>query len=982
MAQSGYTPIQLYYSTVSGNTPVAVDLTNGELALNTADGILYYKDSTGVVEVLASGSSVAVSAATVATTANLAALSGLLTIDGVTVTASQRVLVKNQTLSQNNGVYVAAVGAWTRAIDSNSSTEIAGRIISIRSGSTNGGQQWATTFKSTDTLGTTAMSWFQVALQNTSVAFSALNVTGNTTLGDASADTVVVNGTVASNLIFTDNTYDIGASGATRPRTGYFGTSVFAPLVDATNLEVTNIKALDSTASISIASSTGIATFSKATIVETTDNTNAALRITQLGTGNAFLVEDSANPDTTPFVINATGAVVIGATTALALTISGTPQLSQGGITTAPATNAFSRWDASATGFDMQFGKSRSGTVGTYGIVSSGDSAGQLQFFGDDGTAFVSLATIAAFVDGTPGVGDMPGRLVFSTTADGASTVTERVRITSTGAVAFNGASNYGTSGQVLTSSGNSAPTWATPTVGTVTSVAALTLGTTGTDLSSTVANGTTTPVITLNVPTASASNRGALSAADWTTFNNKGSGTVTSVTGTSPVASSGGTTPAISLAAGYGDTQNPYASKTANYVLAAPDGSAGLPTFRAIVAADIPTLNQNTTGTASNITASSNSTLTTLGSLSLPYSQLSGVVPTWNQNTTGSAASLTTARTIAITGDLAYTSGSFDGSANVTGAGTLATVNTNVGSFTNASITVNGKGLITAASSGTSLVTSVTATSPVASSGGTTPDISLSAGYGDTLNPYASKTAKFFLAAPNASAGVPVFRAIVASDIPTLDQNTTGSAGSLSATLVATSGGTGQSSYAVGDLLYASTTTALSKLADVATGDALISGGVGVAPSYGKIGLTTHVSGTLAVGNGGTGATSLALATIATYAGTETLTNKRIDPRVVSAASATTLTPDVSAGDIYAYTALAANLTINAPTGTPLDGDKLIFRLLDNGTARTLTWNATYTVIGTILPTSTTASKMVYVGCIYNAANTRWDVIAVTTQA
>jgi len=85
---------------------------------------------------------------------------------------------------------------------------------------------------------------------------------------------------------------------------------------------------------------------------------------------------------------------------------------------------------------------------------------------------------------------------------------------------------------------------------GTVTSVAALTLGTTGTDLTSTVANGTTTPVITLNVPTASATNRGALSSTDWTTFNNKGSGTVTSVTGTSPVVSSGGTTPAISMPA------------------------------------------------------------------------------------------------------------------------------------------------------------------------------------------------------------------------------------------------------------------------------------------------------------------------------------------------------------------------------------------------------------------------------------------------
>jgi hypothetical protein len=86
-------------------------------------------------------------------------------------------------------------------------------------------------------------------------------------------------------------------------------------------------------------------------------------------------------------------------------------------------------------------------------------------------------------------------------------------------------------------------------------------------------------------------------------TSNDQYVGTVTSVTGTSPVASSGGTTPAISLASGYGDTQNPYASKTANYVLAAPNGSSGAPTFRAIVAADIPTLNQNTTGTASNVT-------------------------------------------------------------------------------------------------------------------------------------------------------------------------------------------------------------------------------------------------------------------------------------------------------------------------------------------------------------------------------------------
>ena len=72
-----------------------------------------------------------------------------------------------------------------------------------------------------------------------------------------------------------------------------------------------------------------------------------------------------------------------------------------------------------------------------------------------------------------------------------------------------------------------------------------------------------------------------------------------------------------------------------------------------------------------------------------------------------------------------------------------------------------------------------------------------------------------------------------------------------------ATAGGTGQTSYAVGDLIYANTTTTLAKLPDVATGNALISGGVGVAPSWGKIGLTTHVSGTLPTANGGTNLTS-----------------------------------------------------------------------------------------------------------------------------
>jgi hypothetical protein len=107
--------------------------------------------------------------------------------------------------------------------------------------------------------------------------------------------------------------------------------------------------------------------------------------------------------------------------------------------------------------------------------------------------------------------------------------------------------------------------------------------------------------------------------------------------------------------------------------------------------------------------------------------------------------------------------------------------------SLTNSSITINGSAISLGGSTSVGTVTGVTATSPVASSGGTAPAISLSSGYGDTQNPYASKTAKFVLAAPNAANGAPTFRALVASDIPTLNQDTTGNAGTVTNGVVTT---------------------------------------------------------------------------------------------------------------------------------------------------------------------------------------------------
>lgn len=102
---------------------------------------------------------------------------------------------------------------------------------------------------------------------------------------------------------------------------------------------------------------------------------------------------------------------------------------------------------------------------------------------------------------------------------------------------------------------------------------------------------------------------------------------------------------------------------------------------------------------------------------------------------------------------------------------------------------------------------------------------------------------------------------------------------------------------------------------------------------------------------------------------------------RVTSITSSSSPTPDVDTTDQLNITALAANATFGAPTGTARDGKKLLIRIKDNGTARTLGWNAIYRAIGLVLPTTTTISKTLYVGMVYNAADTKYDVIAVTEE-
>lgn len=171
----------------------------------------------------------------------------------------------------------------------------------------------------------------------------------------------------------------------------------------------------------------------------------------------------------------------------------------------------------------------------------------------------------------------------------------------------------------------------------------------------------------------------------------------------------------------------------------------------------------------------------------------------------------------------------------------------------------------------------------------------------------------------------------------------------------------------------------------NTATGSLVVVGGLGVSGNvYTSNIILSSTSSGITFGDA-----TIQTSAGATYSGTGTLTNKRIDPRVSTTTSGSSLTPDISAYDSYNYTALATGLTINIPTGTPVDGNRLTIRILDNGTSQTLTWNTAatgYTAIGVTLPTATTVNKTTYVGCVYNSYGSsgtgRWDVIAVTTQA
>jgi hypothetical protein len=178
------------------------------------------------------------------------------------------------------------------------------------------------------------------------------------------------------------------------------------------------------------------------------------------------------------------------------------------------------------------------------------------------------------------------------------------------------------------------------------------------------------------------------------------------------------------------------------------------------------------------------------------------------------------------------------------------------------------------------------------------------------------------------------------------------------------------------GGIPYFSSGTTWASSGVLAASALVIGGGAGVAPSTTTTG--TGVLTALGVAANGSGG-------FVTDTGTVTLTNKRITSRSLSLTSTSgAITPNSDLYDQVNYS-LTGSSSFSNPSGTPTNGQKLTIRLYAASTQTISSWASStngYRIVGTTLPTSVPAGKTIYVGCIWNSTDSRWDVIAVATQA
>ncbi len=186
----------------------------------------------GYVDSVAQGLDVKASVV-VATTANIT-LSGVQTIDGISVVAGDRVLVKNQTTQSQNGIYVASASAWSRSSDADTWQELVSAFTFVEQGTTQADTGWVCTVNAGGTLGSTAVTWAQFSGAGTYSAGDGLSLTGTTfaVVGTTNRISVSASGVdiastyVGQSSITTLGTIGTGTWQATTIGTGYGGTGL------------------------------------------------------------------------------------------------------------------------------------------------------------------------------------------------------------------------------------------------------------------------------------------------------------------------------------------------------------------------------------------------------------------------------------------------------------------------------------------------------------------------------------------------------------------------------------------------------------------------------------------------------------------------------------------------------------------------------------------------------------------------------------
>jgi hypothetical protein len=163
--------------------------------------------------------------------------------------------------------------------------------------------------------------------------------------------------------------------------------------------------------------------------------------------------------------------------------------------------------------------------------------------------------------------------------------------------------------------------------------------------------------------------------------------------------------------------------------------------------------------------------------------------------------------------------------------------------------------------------------------------------------------------------------------------------------------------------------------------------GGSGTGVQFFKSGISGSLGQFIVGASALIGAEKISLQDNTLIDGTLDMNNNRIlnavvNPSVQETTSTATFTINSDQQTDAVLTAMAVATTIASPTGTPVQSQNLIFRFKDDGTARAITWNAIFRAIGITLPTTTTANKLLYVGCKYNSTDTKWDVVSVQEEA